>query len=105
MHNTSKSILAAIVLAAFNVTPSFAGLADVDNVADILHPNIHDKVGDGSNASPTNNNPNGGAEIHGIGNTPGQNDEVDPRDGAPGFADQLGTVHGGISEVNQNTLP
>ena len=75
--------------------------SDVETVADILHPNIHDKVGDGSNANPNGVNDNGG-EIHGIRNVPGQSG-ADPGSGAPGFADQLDTVHGGIAHVNHNT--
>ena len=80
---------------------------DVDTQADINHPNIHDKVGQGAgdnaNANPNGNNGNGsnGGQIHGIGNVPGQSG-ADPRDGAPGFADQLETVHGGIGDVNPN---
>ena len=105
MHNTSKTILAAIALAAFNVTPSFAGVTDVTNIADTLHPNIHQNVGDGNNANPNGVSPQGGANLHGIGNVPGQDAEVDPGDGEPGFADQLNTVHGGISEVNKNVIP
>lgn len=104
MHNTSKTILAAIALAAFNVTPSFAGVADVTNIADTLHPNIHGNVTDGNNANPNGVSPAGGANLHGIVNVPGQSD-AEPGDGEPGFADQLNTVHGGISEVNKNVIP
>jgi hypothetical protein len=68
--------------------------------ADVLHPNIHDKVGDGSNANPNGKSPNGGGEIHGIANVPGKGG--DQPGGAGGFADNLGTVHGGIGECNPN---
>ena len=105
MYNTSKSILAAIALVAFNVAPSNAGVKDVANIADVLHPNIHQNVGGGNNANPNGVSPAGGANLHGIGNTPGQNDDVAPSDGAPGFADQLNTVHGGIGTVNKNAMP
>lgn len=77
-----------------------ASPSDVHNQADINHPNIHDKVGDGSNANPRGAN-NKGGQLHGIGNNPGQSNSS-PRDGAPGFADQLETVHGGIGDVNKN---
>ena len=80
--------------------PALAGLADVDNQADVNHPNIHAKVGDGTNANPRGANDNGGG-LHGIANVPGQSG-ADPRDGRPGFADQLETVHGGIGDRNRN---
>jgi hypothetical protein len=79
-------------------------LAGLDTPADVIHPDIHDKVGDGSNANPNGKSPAGGNEIHGIGNVPGQNDDVSPRDGEPGFADQLNTVHGGISAYNPQAV-
>ena len=90
----------------FCATASFAA-PNVETQADINHPNIHDKVGQGpgnnANANPNGNDGNGsnGGQIHGIGNTPGQSD-ADPRDGEPGFADQLETVHGGIGDKNKN---
>lgn len=65
--------------------PDFGG----ENPADVIHPNIHDKVGDGSNANPNEVSPTGGAEIHGIANV------------GNGVAD-LGNVHGGIQVVNKN---
>lgn len=80
---------------------------NVDTPADVLHPNIHDKVGQGAgdnaNANPNGNNGNGsnGGQIHGIANTPGQSG-ADPSEGDPGFADQLETVHGGIGAKNKN---
>jgi hypothetical protein len=78
-----------------------AGLADVSNQADVNHPDIHDKVGDGSNADPNGANDQGG-EIHDIANTPGQSDTSPNADGTAGFANQLETVHGGIGDVNKN---
>lgn len=78
-----------------------AGAGGVTNIADTLHPNIHQNVGEGANANPNGAN-DGGGNLHGIANVPGQSD-AQPAEGAPGFADQLGTVHGGISAVNQNS--
>ncbi|MGI9482876.1 MAG: hypothetical protein ACR2OR_11035 [Hyphomicrobiales bacterium] len=95
-----KKLFAAIAVislfAGSSVSTMAQGLADVDNKADVNHPDIHDKVGDGTNANPNGANANGGG-IHGIGNVPGQNDGNSPSNGAPGFADQIGTVHGGIT--------
>lgn len=68
--------------------------------ADTIHPNIHQNVGDGTNANPGTGNDNGNG-LHGIANNPGQSG-ADPADGDPGFADQLETVHGGIGEYNPN---
>ena len=97
MIRTIFAIACGLALAS----PAFAqGLDDVDNQADINHPDIHDKVGDGTNANPNGKTDDGGG-IHGIGNVPGQSG-ADPADGEPGFADQLETVHGGIGDVNQN---
>jgi len=39
---------------------------------------------------------NGGGNIHGIANVPGQNSDNHPQNGQPGFKDQLGDVHGGL---------
>lgn len=51
----------------------------------------------GSSANPNGEGKNGGGGIHGIGNVPGQNrDNYPGADGTPGFASQLGTVHGGL---------
>lgn len=70
--------------------------------ADTIHPNIHSKVGrgDATNANPNGANANGG-NIHGIANNPGKSG-ANPADGKPGFADQLGNVHGGIGSKNKN---
>ncbi|CUI66193.1 hypothetical protein [Cognatishimia activa] len=101
-----KLMTAATVALILAAPASFAANAS-DTPADILHPNIHDKVGlgagDNNNANPNGNAGNGsnGGGIHGIGNTPGQSG-ADPADGDPGFADQLETVHGGIGEKNKN---
>ena len=93
--------VAAMLLAVGVMAAGSANLGDVDTPADVIHPNIHDKVGDGSNANPNGKSPAGGNEIHGIANNPGQSG-ADPADGEPGFADQLETVHGGIGEYNPN---
>lgn len=51
----------------------------------------------GSSANPQGKGKNGGGGIHGIGNVPGHNPDNYPgADGTPGFASQLGTVHGGL---------
>ena len=97
---SARSMIIASAVLLVGVPALAAGLGDVDNQADVNHPDIHDKVGDGSNANPRNANADGG-DIHGIANVPGQGD-ADPGDGEPGFADQLETVHGGIGDVNQN---
>ena len=76
-------------------------LDDVDTPADTIHPDIHDKVGDGSNANPNGANDNGG-EIHGIGNVPGRGG-YNPNDaGVNGQANELETMHGGIGAYNPN---
>ena len=97
---TAKA-LAIATTALLIATPVLAAPpGHVKNQADINHPNIHSKVGDGTNANPNGANAKGGG-IHGIGNNPGQSG-ANPGDGAPGFADQLETVHGGIGSVNKN---
>lgn len=78
------------------------GSVGVSTPADVIHPNIHDTVGDGSNANPNGRSPAGGGEIHGIGNVPGQNGTNPNADGVAGFANQLTDVHGGIDSVNPN---
>lgn len=79
-----------------------AGVRDVANTADILHPNIHQNVTDGNNANPNGASPAGGANLHGIGNNPGQEGTNPNDDGTAGFANELETVHGGIGAVNKN---
>jgi hypothetical protein len=94
-----KSIKLAIT-ASLIATAGIAGAPGVETPADTIHPNIHDKVGTGANANPNGANANGG-NIHGIANVPGQSG-ANPGDGEPGFADQLGNVHGGIGDKNKN---
>ena len=77
-----------------------ADAAGASTPADVLHPDIHDKVGDGSNANPNGQSPSGGGEIHGVANVPGL--DGDQPGGAGGFANDLETVHGGIGECNPN---
>ena len=97
----TKEILVAVTASLLLATaPAIAGPSKVKNQADVNHPNIHQKVGDGTNANPNGSNAKGGG-IHGIGNNPGKSG-ASPRDGKPGFADQLETVHGGIGSVNKN---
>lgn len=86
------------------VTVSSAALADVNDVsnqADILHPNIHQNVGDGTNANPGTGNDDGNG-LHGIANVPGQNGDNPNDDGTAGQANELETMHGGIGAVNPN---
>lgn len=80
-----------------------AGTANdgLDTPADVIHPNIHQNNGPGQNANPNGANA-GGGNMHGIGNVPGQNGANPNDDGTNGFANQLNTVHGGISSVNKN---
>ena len=59
----------------------------------------------GSSANPQGKGKgkNGGGGIHGIGNVPGHNPDNRPgADGTPGFASQLGTVHGGLGGGHGN---
>jgi len=79
-----------------------AGAANdgLDVPAQTIHPNILANNGPGQNANPNGAN-DGGGNMHGIGNNPGQSG-ADPGDGEPGFADQLETVHGGIGNYNPN---
>jgi len=81
-------------------SPAIAGVSDVSNIADILHPNIHQNVTGGNNENPNAAN-DGGGELHGIATVPGQSD-INPAGGQPGIADQLQTVHGGMGAVNKN---
>ena len=54
---------------------------------------------DNASASPNGTGINGGGGIHGITNVPGQNPDNSPSVGEPGFADQMGTVHGGMGNM------
>lgn len=71
--------------------------------ADVIHPNIHSKVGrgDGTNANPNGANENGG-NIHGIANVPGKGGDTPNADGIRGQANELQTMHGGIGAKNKN---
>ena len=74
---------------------------DLATPADVIHPNIHQNNGPGQNANPNGAN-DGGGNMHGIANNPGQSDTNPNDDGVPGFANELETVHGGIGEYNPN---
>ena len=92
---TAAALTILAIALAVMYLPASSTLASpdqVNNIADILHPDIHQTVGqgDGANANP-NGNGNGG-QIHGIGNAQGGN----------GGVANLGNVHGGIAEVNKN---
>jgi hypothetical protein len=97
MRLTITAIIATFSFASATI----AGVADVNTSADVIHPNIHQNVGDGNNANPNGAN-DGGGNLHGIANVPGQNDANPTDDGVAGFANQLETVHGGIGTKNQN---
>ena len=96
--------LATVAVFAIGGSALARGLDKVDNQADVNHPNIHDKVGDGTNANP-NGRTNDGGGIHGIGNVPGHDGNHPNGDGVPGFANELNNVHGGIGDVDRNVDP
>ena len=90
-----RATLSAILL-AFSAMSLHALPRDVDTPADEIHPDIHQKVGGGTNANPRGAN-DGGGNIHGIGNVPGQAGGDKPNaDGVKGQANELETTHGGI---------
>jgi hypothetical protein len=93
---TTSAILVAAVASS-----AVAGVRDVDNQADVNHPDIHQNVTGGNNANPNAAN-GGGDNLHGIANNPGKSGQKPNDDGAKGFANQLETVHGGIGDVNKN---
>ena len=101
-----KAAIVATLMAGFIATAAEAAPENVNNIADVLHPNIHQNVTDGNNANPGVGNDDGN-NLHGIGANPGQSDN-DPS-GKGGFADQLNnTLHGGIAAKNKvaaGTLP
>ena len=96
----------AAVPALLLAGPALASPDGVSTPADVIHPNIHQKVGkgDGTNANPNGANANGG-NIHGIANVPGKGGGNPNADGVAGFANQLTTVHGGIDSKNKNAIP
>lgn len=96
-----RTIIAAVSVLMLTA-PALAAPQNTNTPADTIHPNIHEKVGqgDGANANP-NGNGNGG-QIHGIGNVPGQAGTNPNDDGTAGFSNELGNVHGGIGTVNRN---
>lgn len=69
--------------------------------ADVIHPNIHANNNAGNNASPNGSNA-GSGNMHGIANNPGKSKSKPNDDGVKGFANELGTVHGGIGSKNKN---
>jgi hypothetical protein len=94
-----KIIIGLAFLAA--LIPAW-GAATPTTPADTIHPDIHQKVGDGSNANPNGVSPAGGNEIHGIANVPGQGGDNPNDDGVAGQANELETMHGGIGDYNKN---
>jgi hypothetical protein len=98
---TMKTTLAQLGMAAvLSLVPAFASAqtttAPVTPATDHHGlPNNNPAFGGGS-ANPRGTGANGGANIHGIGNVPGQDPTNTPTNGEPGFRDQLGTVHGGL---------
>jgi len=101
MMTRIHAVIVAVLMAAILLI-SFPALAknEPSTPADVIHPNIHQNNGAGQNANPNGAN-DGGGNMHGIANNPGKSG-ADPADGAPGFADQLETVHGGIGDKNKN---
>lgn len=102
-----KAGVVAAMAAGLLATTAEAAPDGVVTPADIIHPNIHQNLTNetGANANPNNVSPTGGANLHGIGNNPGQDDTNPNDDGVAGFANQLQTVHGGIGAYNKNALP
>jgi hypothetical protein len=100
-----KQALIGLGVSALMVTAiassAVAGVRDVDNQADVNHPDIHQNVTGGNNANPRGAN-DGGDNLHGIGDTPGQDGNDPNDDGTNGFANELEDVHGGIGDVNPN---
>ncbi len=82
--------------------PAFAAPPTLTTPATEFHglPNNNPSRG-GNSANPNGRGPTGGGGIHGIGNNPGQSGNH-PSIGAPGFADQLNNVHGGLGAANPN---
>jgi hypothetical protein len=95
------AVVAFVALGVSVASAAGGGGNSNDTPADVIHPNIHQNNGAGQNANPNGAN-DGGGNMHGIGNVPGQNDTNPNDDGVNGFANQLNTVHGGIDSVNQN---
>ncbi len=97
-----KTIIATTAALALSTTTLMAA-PNVETPADVIHPNIHDKVGrgDGTNANPNGVNENGG-NIHGIGNNPGKGGGHPNDDGVKGQSNELETMHGGIGAKNKN---
>lgn len=98
----TRSLIAAATAAAFAFALAAEAKPDrVSNTADVLHPDIHQKVGTGANANPNDANAQGG-NIHGIGNVPGKGGDGPNDDGVDGQANELETIHGGIGAKNKN---
>lgn len=93
-------VLALAAMAVTGTALDFETLGSGDNanqpnnIADVLHPNIHANNGTGNNANPGVGNDNGNNR-HGIANNPGQSGNE------PGVAN-LANVHGGIGCKNKN---
>ncbi len=103
-----KALITTTLVAILTLAPvaGYAANANANdyartNQANINHPNINDNNGPGQNANPNGAN-DGGANMHGIGNNPGKSGDKPNDDGTNGFANELNTVHGGISDVNKN---
>ncbi len=94
-----KNLIA--IVSIFAASSAVAGVRDVSNTADVLHPNIHQNVTGGNNANPNGAN-DGGGNLHGIGNNPGQSGSNPNDDGVNGQANELETMHGGIGAKNKN---
>ena len=97
----SITLAASAVLVATVAGSAAAGVRDVDNQADVNHPDIHQNVTGGNNANPNAAN-DGGGNLHGIAANPGKSGTNPNADGTKGFANQLENMHGGIGDKNKN---
>jgi len=106
MSENSKTALRAAIVATLMVgfIATAAEAKPNDTPADVIHPNIHQNNGPGQNANPNGSN-DGGGNMHGIGNNPGQDGTNPNDDGVSGFANSLNTVHGGMNTKNKNVIP
>lgn len=96
MTKTQAAALALILAAG----PALAAPKGVETPADVIHPNIHQNVTGGANANPNGANA-GGGNLHGIANNPGKSGSRPNDDGVTGQANELETMHGGISSKNK----
>ena len=89
-RKTFIGMATSALLVASVAGSAVAGVGDVDNQADVNHPDIHQNVTGGNNANP-NGADGGGGNLHGIANNPGKSGANPNDDGTRGFANQLQT--------------